>query len=118
MFAKRVKELRLERGYSQEELGRLLGVKKQTVTHWEAGNNYPNSDTLVKMANLLDVSTDYLLGINREKFENIANIKLHPKEQDAINRYNRMKEAGLSDEQIDQICNMAINLINTKNPPQ
>ena len=117
MFAKRVKALRSERGFSQEELGKLLGVKKQTVTHWEAGNNYPNFDTLVKMARLFDVSTDYLLGVEIEKIENIARIKLSPQEADAIARYNRMKEAGLTDEKIDEACNFAIALLGTKKPP-
>ena len=117
MFAKRVKALRLEKTLSQEELGKLLGVKKQTVTHWEAGNNYPNSDTLVKMAQLFGVRTDYLLGIDNEKIVNIANVKLHPLEQTAIDRYNRMKAAGLTEEEIDFACNYAI-AAQQKNPPK
>lgn len=63
-FSSRIKTLRLERGISGEELGRITGVSKVSVWQWENGINYPNNNVLMKIASFFNVSTDYLLGIS------------------------------------------------------
>ena len=60
-FGKRLKELRLEKGLSQQKLGELLGFCNQTVSFWENGNREPDLDTLVEIAHFFDRSgTDIL----------------------------------------------------------
>lgn len=61
MFATRLKELRMRRGYSQEDLASLVGISKTQVSRWEAGQN-PSADMLGKLAETFSVSADYLLG--------------------------------------------------------
>lgn len=62
MFAKRLKELRDENGISQAKLAELTNITQQAIGKWETGKSTPDPEMIVKLANLLDVSTDYLLG--------------------------------------------------------
>ena len=62
MLDKRIKQLRLERGINQKELGDAVGVSKQSVSNWENGNIMPSVDLLIRLADIFGVSTDYLLG--------------------------------------------------------
>ncbi len=61
-LGKIIKDLRLEEGISQRELGNRLNVCNQTVSFWENGQREPDLDTLLKIAKYFQVSTDYLLG--------------------------------------------------------
>lgn len=67
MLNKNIKKLRLSRNISQVELARRLNVSKQSVSNWENDNIQPSIEMLVKIANCLDVSTDYLLGLSTKK---------------------------------------------------
>ena len=62
MLNERIREIRLARKISQVELAKALGVTKQSVSNWENDNIQPSIDMLVKIADALHVSTDYLLG--------------------------------------------------------
>ena len=57
-----IKKLRLQYGFSQVELANKLNVSKQCISNWENDNILPSIAMLVKMADLFNVSTDYLLG--------------------------------------------------------
>ena len=61
-LGKTIKELRLEEGISQRELGNRLNVCNQTVSFWESGQREPDLDTLLKIAKYFEVTTDFLLG--------------------------------------------------------
>lgn len=61
-FSKRLKELRLKHGLTQEELGRMLGVTGANCTRYEKGLAQPKMATLIKMSQIFGVSIDYLLG--------------------------------------------------------
>lgn len=63
-FGKTLKELRVEKGISQRELGKFLGVCNQTVSFWESGRSEPDLDSLVKISNFFEVSADFLLGLD------------------------------------------------------
>lgn len=58
----RIKQLRKEAGLTQTELGRKLGVVKQTISSWENNISEPNGDTLIQLSNILNTSPQYLLG--------------------------------------------------------
>ena len=57
-----IKKLRLQYGFSQVELANKLNVSKQCISNRENDNILPSIAMLVKMADLFNVSTDYLLG--------------------------------------------------------
>lgn len=61
-FPEILKNLRENNGYTQKELGTLISLSEQAISHYENNTNSPNIDTLIKIANIFDVSTDFLLG--------------------------------------------------------
>ena len=62
IFTERLKELRLKKGLTQTELGEKVGVKQNTFTNWEKGKREPSFENLIKLADLLEVSLDWLFG--------------------------------------------------------
>lgn len=62
IFPQRLKKLRKEKGLTQKELGERLGVKQNTFTNWENGKREPNLSTILKLAEILETTTDDLLG--------------------------------------------------------
>ena len=76
MFGDRLKELREEKEMTQEELGKLLNVSRQTISGYEAGAIEPSIANLVKLANIFNVSLDYILGRTKERHNlNLENKK-------------------------------------------
>lgn len=62
MFGERLRTLRKENNYTQETLAAKIGVSSKTIGTWERSTREPPIETITKLANLFDVSTDYLLG--------------------------------------------------------
>lgn len=58
----RLKELRKLYGVSQEKLAKEISVSRSTVAMWEAKKSQPDNETLSRIANFFNVTTDYLLG--------------------------------------------------------
>ena len=58
-----MKDLRHDRGWEQKDLAQQLNVSKSTISAWEIGRNQPSYELLSQLANLFDVTTDYLLGL-------------------------------------------------------
>lgn len=58
----RLKILRKENGYTQEDVANKLGLTKSAYGYYEQGKTVPDAHTLSKLANIFDVTTDYLLG--------------------------------------------------------
>lgn len=56
----RIKEARLKKGYTQEQLAREIGVAKSTVTGYEKGNSEPSIETIIKIMVALDIDANYL----------------------------------------------------------
>ena len=61
-FPMALKELREDKGYTQEQLAGALHVSKATISHYELGTSTPNIDLMIQMADIFDVSLDYLMG--------------------------------------------------------
>lgn len=64
-FGERLMSLRRARGLSQEALGDMLDVTRQTVSKWERGDSTPELEKLVELSRIFDVSLDELAGIER-----------------------------------------------------
>ncbi|MCI8934086.1 MAG: helix-turn-helix transcriptional regulator, partial [Clostridiaceae bacterium] len=62
--ANRLVALRKERGFSQEELAAKIGVSRQAVSKWERAEASPDTDNLILLARLYQVSLDELLAIS------------------------------------------------------
>ena len=64
VFCKRVKELRMESGWTQKEVAEKLQTTNSAVCDWEKGRTQPDLEMLVALATLFNVSVDYLLGLS------------------------------------------------------
>lgn len=59
-IAKRISEIRKQSGISQEKLAELVGVSRQAVTKWESGKANPDTENLLRLAEIFGVSVDEL----------------------------------------------------------
>ena len=64
-FSELLKQCRKKQGISQAELASKLGVTQQAVGKWESGKSSPDPSTVARIAELLNTTADYLLGLYR-----------------------------------------------------
>ena len=93
-FGERLRQLRKEKGLSQAQVADILGGTKMMVSSYETGLRYPPYPTLVKMARLYGVTTDYLLGATEKRMINVDglsddNVTLVHALVDALRQSNR-----------------------------
>lgn len=88
-FSERLKDLRKQAGLTQVGVAEKLGISQPAYASWERGVKKPTQDNLVKIAQTLNVSVDYLVGNSEEKIDDLDNIEL----------LFRMNSKGLSDEE-------------------
>jgi len=62
IFSVRIKALREERKLSQAAVGREIGVERYSIYSYENGRTYPDFIHLIALADLFEVSLDYLVG--------------------------------------------------------
>ena len=62
VFGKRLKELRKEHGYTIEQFADMVGISKSTLGYYENDKRMPDIEILARIANVLNVSADYLIG--------------------------------------------------------
>ena len=62
-FPELLRQCRKQKHMSQAELASLLGVTQQAVGKWESGKSSPDPTTVAKLAEILDTTADYLLGL-------------------------------------------------------
>lgn len=68
--SKRIKELRIEKGYTMEKLGELVGVSKSTIAKWENGYvDNMRQDKVAKLAEIFKVNPTYILGYDEQTEE-------------------------------------------------
>ena len=67
LFKERLAEARKEKGFTQAELARRLGVTAQAVSKWERGNAYPDIELLDGIIRVLECSPDYLFQYEKGK---------------------------------------------------
>lgn len=63
IFGERIKECLKEKNITQKAFARALNVQPSTLCEWLSDHNEPPMQSIVDIAKLLDVSTDYLLGL-------------------------------------------------------
>ena len=114
LIGKRIKNMRLEKGLSQQELGDLLGVTKVSICGYENGTRTPSLETFNLMAEVFNTTTDYLLGReivirSEDNAEYLGNIS-----KDDIDIIHELKENTKLYEKIVKDSKRYISLINKK----
>lgn len=62
-MGEKLRSLRIEKNLTQKQVADRIGLAISAVSSYESGSRYPTYDTLIKLARMFHVSTDYLLGI-------------------------------------------------------
>lgn len=75
-FSERLKKLRKQVQLTQVEVAEKLGISQPAYASWERGVKKPTQENLVKIAQVLNVSVDYLVGNSGEKSDELDNIEL------------------------------------------
>lgn len=88
-FSKRLKDLRKQAHLTQVDVSEKLGISQPAYASWERGVKKPTQENLVKIAQILNVSVDYLVGNSEEKIDELDNIEL----------LFRMNSKGLTEEE-------------------
>lgn len=66
-FAKRLKLLRKENNLTQNDLGEIMGISEQAISHYEKAKRSPDTDMIIKIASHFNISIDYFLGTANER---------------------------------------------------
>ena len=66
-FKERLKKLRIENKIIQKDVAEVLGITRQAVSYYENGEREPGIKELIILADLFDVSIDYLVGRTDER---------------------------------------------------
>ena len=74
MIYDRIKQLREQNGLTQAALARMLNVTRSSVNAWEMGISVPSTQSLVQLAEIFDISTDYLLGVESQQRIDLSGI--------------------------------------------
>ena len=92
-FPNRLKQLRQEYGWSQEYVAKKIGADMQRISKYERGLILPTADVLIQLAEIFEVSLDYLLrdNIAKETKLNLEGIK-NKKILDRIQQINKLSE--------------------------
>ena len=86
----RIRKLRESRNMTQTELSEILGMKTYTtVSKWEKNENFPKGKDLKKLAEIFNVTSDYLLGLSDTKLGKITTQNEHP---EILTIYNKLEE--------------------------
>lgn len=88
IFGNRLRNLRISENITGVELGKILNVTKVAISNWESGKRTPDQETLTKIADYFDVTTDYLLGRTDNKKLTVKDEKSIQKDlKDIINDF-------------------------------
>ena len=86
----RIRKLRESRNMTQTELSEILGMKTYTtVSKWEKNENFPKGKDLKKLAEIFNVTSDYLLGLSDTELGKITTQNSHP---EILTIYNQLEE--------------------------
>ena len=70
-FGEKIQKLRKEAGLSQEELSYQLKVSRQAISKWENDSGYPETEKIIRMSKIFNVTLDYLLNEELAEKENV-----------------------------------------------
>lgn len=99
----RIREARLQKGMTQEQLADKIGVAKSTLTGYEKGNREPNIPTLRKIMDVLQVDANYLY---QDEMDNLSELIVSLEEREMIIKYRSLDNVGKS--HVDMILSWEI----------
>jgi transcriptional regulator with XRE-family HTH domain len=94
-------ELRKERNMSQKEFSKIFNVAQNTISQWEQGKRNMDTESLLKLADFFQVTTDYLLGRSEAALRPANTFVLSASEEMMVKKYRTLPP--LSQETVDTV---------------
>ena len=91
-FTNRLVQLRKKRGLTQQQIADEIGVNRGSYSNWEKGKREPSFKNLIKLAYILDTTTDFLLGKTNIDFGNDSKVYEEYKKLLSQNKKEEIKE--------------------------
>lgn len=110
-LSERLKELRLSKGYSLQDLADRSNTSKSAINMYERGERHPKYEVLVSIANVFDVDIDYLLGKTDNPRRRSLRIGSRANSNIAHNIQCRREEVGLSKKQFADLLKVDENAV-------
>lgn len=103
MFPNRLKTLRNEHSWTQADLAQRINVSPKTIGTWERGTREPPIETITKLSDIFEVSSDYLLGkTDKKHYYDLTN-----KDKNGIDKQIEDMMSGVSDNSLAYFQNGA-----------
>ena len=102
-FPERFKQLRKEKGLTQVEIAKALGVSSGTIAMWETGKRKPQFEMLDKLSTFFDRSMDYVLGVSdddrssaliNEEAQQLGDWQVEEQYEDMLRKYTLLDDYG------------------------
>ncbi|AVQ12289.1 DNA-binding helix-turn-helix protein [Leptospira santarosai] len=93
-FPAQLKELRIQKGFSQENLAKIVGLHKNHIGRYERGDSQPTADKIRKLADALGVSGDVLLGNTTQD-----QAKIQIGDRDLLNLFSEVEKLSTEDKE-------------------
>ena len=71
-IGKKLKEARVESGYTQETVSEIIMVSRQTISNWENQKSYPDIESVIRLSTLYNISLDRLLKGDGEMIKHLS----------------------------------------------
>jgi len=97
-FSKRLKKIRIEKGLTKGDLAKLIGVHYSQIGRYEEKGAQPSSDVMAKLANALEISTDFLMNGTSD---DLANSTLTDKE--LLNQFKTIEKLSENDKGVVKV---------------
>ena len=110
---RKLQNLRKMRGKTQKELADYLGVERSTYAKYESGDSEPTFETLTKLAEYFQVTTDFLLGREKKGSSGVPELK-----DVYFNFAKRAQDNEFDPEDLDMIFSMAERMKKKKSDDQ
>ncbi|WP_052807139.1 helix-turn-helix domain-containing protein [Risungbinella massiliensis] len=102
IFSQRLRAARQRKKLTQKQLANHVGVVATTVVRWEQGKYEPDTDTITKIADLLGVTADYLIGMDGKK-DPLAQLDLKKIRNDLVHKELTLNGITLEDQEQEEV---------------
>jgi transcriptional regulator with XRE-family HTH domain len=106
MNKERLRDIREKRGLSKRKLSQMTGIAEMQLVRYEHGTSVPTAERLMILAEVLEITTDYLLGLSDNPLGNFSGDMLNTAEQELLAAFRRDGWRGVFRLGVDHITDL------------
>ncbi len=114
MLGNNIKDLRIKKGLTQEELGKMLNKTKNNISQYETGKREPDNNTLLKLSEIFNVSIDLLLGNDVLSILDEPELSLHEQYANKITKLLEDEGLEYTEDAINEIIDYSKYILSKK----